>query len=300
MTMTAFSRVYIIYNPVSTGGLAETRALKLAKRLERRGIKSIKTLATEYAGHGEELAYNAVVTHKNPLIISVSGDGGYNDILNGLMRAKNEDPKCNPVCAVLAAGNANDHRRSVRKQPLSRAITHAKPEPMDILKLTATNTNTTFTHYAHSYIGLGLTSQAVSALNKESLTRWKELLIVLRTIFHFDPVKIIDPSGKERRYDSLVFANIHQMSKVFRLGKKTPLTSGKFRVVAIPHRSRWRMIFTLLSLLLFGVQEPPQIDSYSFTMAHNNPIHLDGEDIILENGTKITIELANEAVLTLR
>lgn len=36
------------------------------------------------------------------LIVSVSGDGGYNEVVNGVVQAGNP----NAVCAVMAAGNA--------------------------------------------------------------------------------------------------------------------------------------------------------------------------------------------------
>jgi diacylglycerol kinase (ATP) len=300
MPASKFSSVSVIYNPVSASGLSKQRAIKLAKRLQRRGHTNVQTFPTEYAGHAEKLAFMAANKHQNTLVVSVSGDGGYNEVLNGIMQAKTKNDALKPVCAILAAGNANDHRRSVRKRPLSWAINNAPAEPMDILKLTLITDDSSTVRYAHSYIGLGFTSQAATVLNKESLTRWKELRIVFRTIFHFDPVKIITPSGQKKRYDSLVFANIHQMSKVFRLGKKTGLTSGKFRVIAIAHHSRWRLAFTFLQLLVFGVQQPEQTTSYNFTLDHDNPIQLDGEDLQLKSGVKISVELAPEAIMTLR
>jgi hypothetical protein len=38
----------------------------------------------------------------------VSGDGGYNEVVDGVMQAGDTGT----VCAVMAAGNANDHRRT--------------------------------------------------------------------------------------------------------------------------------------------------------------------------------------------
>ena len=68
----------------------------------------------------------------SPLIVSVSGDGGYNEVVNGVMDAGND----RAVCAVRAAGNANDHRRVTREQPLADAIVAGDVRRIDLLRLT--------------------------------------------------------------------------------------------------------------------------------------------------------------------
>ena len=67
-----------------------------------------------------------------PLLVSVSGDGGYNEVVDGTMQAGNDAA----VCAVLPAGNANDHRRATREQPLADAIVTGSVTRIDLLRLT--------------------------------------------------------------------------------------------------------------------------------------------------------------------
>jgi diacylglycerol kinase (ATP) len=86
---------------------------------------------TEHAGHARDLARDAAATG-HPLIISVSGDGGYNDVVDGVMQAGNEDV----VCAVMAAGNANDHRRTTFERPLADAVVAGAARRIDLLRLT--------------------------------------------------------------------------------------------------------------------------------------------------------------------
>ena len=101
--------VTIIYNPNSTGD-APAKAKRLLREIRKKDIadKVVKT-PTAYAGHAIELAKIAATTAKRPLIIAVSGDGGYNEVINGVLASGNN----NAVCTVEGAGNANDHWNAV-------------------------------------------------------------------------------------------------------------------------------------------------------------------------------------------
>ena len=81
-----FDRVALIFNPNSTGD-----APGLARELERQLTQhvpapNVTLQPTQHTGHARDLARNAA-RHGHPLIISVSGDGGYNEVVNGLMDA---------------------------------------------------------------------------------------------------------------------------------------------------------------------------------------------------------------------
>ena len=105
--MRPFDRVVLIFNPASTGD-ASTLAAELRDELQRRQPDLPVTLQpTEHAGHARDLARDAARTRR-PLLVSVSSDGGYNEVVDGTMQAGNDAV----VCAVLPAGNANDHRRA--------------------------------------------------------------------------------------------------------------------------------------------------------------------------------------------
>lgn len=289
-----YSDIYIIYNPISTSGHAEAKARRLADRLRKRGLENIHVLRTDFPGHAETLAYQASVDSPKPLIISVSGDGGYNEVVNGAMRAKGENTSRQPVCSILPAGNANDHRRSVRKRPLTWAIVHAEPESMDLLKLSVKRDRYRQVRYAHSYIGAGFTSHAAAQLKDESLSAFKEIVIVARAIFSFHPVAISTVDGKTRSYDSLIFANIHHMSKFMRLGDKTDINNGSFRLSVLPHRSDFWLLRIVLNfwLFVFGLKKLPQQTSYRFSVPRAETIHLDGELFTLPAGAAVDVTMA--------
>jgi diacylglycerol kinase family enzyme len=293
--MKPYSPVIIIYNPMSTSGKAKAKASRLQKQLIRRKYKDVRLLESEYPGHSEVIAYETTKEYKRPLIISVSGDGGYNEVINGALRAELETPGHQAICAIVAAGNANDHRRATAIRPMIWAITHVKPEPIDVLRIQYGKV----TRYAHSYIGIGITGETVAQLNREKLTRWKEIKIVTRNLLNFQHFTIQTPE-RTREIDSLVFANIHRMSKIIRVNTRTDLHDGLFNFVLIPHRTRLKFLFILIGIVVFGVKNPVLLSSYQFTLPKPQLAQLDGEAIALPAKTIIKVDVLNEALLTVR
>lgn len=150
--MSPFERAVLIFNPNSTGD-----APRLAKQLRDDLADQLPELPvvmcpTQHEGHGRELA-EAAAADGRPLVVSVSGDGGYNEVVDGLMRAGNDSA----VAAVLAAGNANDHRRATADHNLVDAIVAGQVHRIDLLRLSVGEGAGGDVQYAHSYIGLGLT-----------------------------------------------------------------------------------------------------------------------------------------------
>lgn len=296
----SFTQICIIYNPSSTSGNAQRLASRLYKRLTKKGLTSVMLNATEYAGHAEELAYQITMRYKRPLLVSVSGDGGYNEVINGTLRAQDEDPSRQPTCALLPAGNANDHHRATHKQRLTLAILKGKQEAVDVLRLRTLDKNINVSRYAHSYIGLGITSEAAINLNREKLSRLKELRIVSRIILKFSYFTIKEPDGAIRELDSLVFANIHTMSKVLRLGSKTELHNGLFRVITLPHHNVIYRIAFSLKVLLFGLKARYSTAAYEFSLPKSQLVHFDGEVTKIPGGAHVRVEAVPERLMIVR
>src|SRR3954453_4575738 len=139
-----FDRVVLIYNPDAGKVpvyLAERLRADLARRLPD---VPVQVRHTEAAGHARELARAAAVDG-GPLIVSVRGDGGFNEVVNGVM----DVPGTGAVCAVMAGGNANDHRRSTRRQALIEAITGGGVRRIDLLRLRVGTGPQQCSRYAH-------------------------------------------------------------------------------------------------------------------------------------------------------
>lgn len=296
-TSQTFESIVIVFNPNSTGDapkLAEHLRSKLADLLPYSA--DIRLQPTAHAGHAVELARDAARSARDVLVVSVSGDGGYNEVVNGVMQSGNP----NAVCAVMAAGNANDHRRTTGTGPLEDAIAGGAVRRIDLLRITKGQGADAPDEYAHSYIGFGLTPVMAIDLEKGSKGALKEMFSVMRTFSKFKPFAIRQADGKRRKFDSLVFANIPQMAKYATLSEADNHPSdGKFEVVTFPHRSKLRVLLTALRAATQGLGDQPSVGSYAFTTLKPIPYQIDGEVKSVKANTRVTIESTPAALATL-
>lgn len=291
-SMRVFDHIAIIFNPKSTGDAA-----KMAKDLcdSVNGYHEvIKTKAllypTKHAGHATEIADMIVRKHDKPLLVSVSGDGGYNEVINGAMTAKLSVRGAQPVVAVMAAGNANDHKRVTRGEvPLIRLIKRAQIKPLDLLEIIAKAPGFELRRFAHSYIGLGITSEVGKQLNRSGKGLINEIRVIAKTFGKFEPF-IVDRDGVQEHYDSLVFANINEMAKVVQLDDTKTIRDGKFEVVSIKHRGKLHLATTVAGAALSGFSHSPSYQTYSFRLLDAQPIQLDGEIEHLPDNCAVTIK----------
>lgn len=287
--------IAIIFNPNSTGD-APALAKKFKKDISSLDITT-KLTPTKRAGHAVTLAKNISLKYKRPLIISVSGDGGYNEVINGAMQSKVESKKARPIVAVIGAGNANDHKRTVRAdKSLAELITTQKAKPFDLLLLQAKGKKE-LERYAHSYIGLGLTSEAGNALNNEGKSRLQEIKAIVRTFIQLRPIKIKASSkSKQKKLDSLLFANINQMAKVATLSENIDIQDGKFEVIETKHRRKIALLIEMIKFAAYKPENPTSTKSYSFDLLTNASIQFDGEIEKLPKETKITVSSVHLAI----
>jgi len=109
-----FDRVVLIFNSHSTGlapQLAEELRADLIGRLP--GVQ-IAMMPTESAGHARGLALEAAQVGR-PLIVSVSGDGGHNEVVDGVMQSGNPgSPRWTDADAALRGTGRGGCRETVR------------------------------------------------------------------------------------------------------------------------------------------------------------------------------------------
>lgn len=285
----------MIFNPNSTGNARE-RAEELRDELaERTPDLPVELIPTEHAGHGRELAERAAATGA-PLVISVSGDGGYSEVVDGIMRSGSD----RAVAAVLAAGNANDHRRATREQPLADAVVAGEVTRIDLLRLTVGTGDAARTQWAHSYIGLGLTPIVAIDLEKGSKGSLREIVTVVRTFARFRPFPLDLAQGGRVRLDSLLFANIDRMAKYATLSDDGTPDDGLFEVVSIPHTSKLRVLLTALRAITRGLGPQPTARTFAFTTVKPTPMQVDGEVLEVPAGTPVTVDIAPAALATIR
>ena len=256
-------------------------AQELKERLDEASSDTkTELIETEHAGHATDIAFDIAVHHSRPLIISSSGDGGYSEVINGALRAQQEG--AHPVCAVLAAGNANDHSNAVTDKALIDLIVDEAVCDVDVLTLTINSANERVTRYAHSYIGLGLTPTVAVELNKTSLTKLKETYIVFKTLRALQPVEI-EVDNKQLSIDSLVVSNIDRMAKVLTMAGNAAPDDGNIKVTIMPAQSRLGLLRTLLVSMTKGLKGT-NAKQFDFTALKDMTLQADGEVVELTGG----------------
>lgn len=295
--MQPFDHIAIIYNPESTGDasrLAEELAQQINEARAKIGVGANLT-PTKRAGHAVELARDITLKYPHPLIVSVSGDGGYNEVINGVMQAKEKAPHASPVVAVVGAGNANDHRRVMRSRPLIDLIIENKPKSFDLLHLSAQTDGFTLERYAHSYIGYGVTPQVGHELNRRGKSLLQEVSAILKTYRTYAPFQI-ERDSTQLTLDNLIFANINEMAKFVKLDDTKTLRDGHFEVIELKHRSKIHMLFTLIKAAVVGFKSPPSYSTYTLTSLKKLPIQLDGEVEWLPANCQATVTSRQTAI----
>ncbi|MBP9852881.1 MAG: hypothetical protein QG629_693 [Patescibacteria group bacterium] len=299
--MRTFDHIALIYNPKSKGDAvqkAEMLQRALARRKQWIGARAV-LVPTQHAGHAKELAKEISLAHKRPLIISVSGDGGYNEVVNGAMEAKRMQKHAHPVVAVHSAGNANDHKRALQGgTSLTVLIRRGDPKPIDLLLFSAHGSGSAIERYAHSYISLGLTSEVAHKVNAHGKGFWREAKQIYWSFTSFTPLEIVR-FGRKRRLHNIVFANIHTMAKVVQLDTKSTVQDGKFEVIALTHHGKVRMLLSLVRAVLLGFRNPPSKRAYRFSVVREEVVQLDGETEKIPAKSTVRVSCQRRAIETL-
>jgi diacylglycerol kinase family enzyme len=283
----AFDRVVVVFNPHSTGA-AQERAEALKSGLaERAAGLPVELRPTEYAGHAREIA---LAEAGSPLIVSVSGDGGYNEVVDGVMKAGGT-----ASAAVLAAGNANDHRRAVARRPLLDAIVDGTTERLDVLRLTVDED----VRYAHSYVGLGITPVVALELERGGKGSLREVLTTVRAFSRFHPFTVEVDGGPET-FDSLVLANIPEMAKYATIADGARPDDGVFEVVLVRHHSKLRTGLTAVRAAVRGLGPQPSVREYEFTTVDPMPAQVDGEVLELGARARVRVDVVPGGLSTVR
>lgn len=284
--MSRFKNVTIIYNPNSTGN-GKKNAQKLKQEL---GDDFVVTLTpTKYAGHAEVIASELTAAGTPHIIISSSGDGGYNEVINGVLKNDSHD---HIVTAIIPSGNANDHYHAISSdESLAERIRQQDFTTIDVLQLQTKKLH----RYAHSYIGFGVTPHIGKKLTEVPLNPFNEIWIVIKNLFTVRAVKMTW-RNKTERYDNLLFSNVKKMSKVIKLSNDASLQDGKFEIVANKSRSIKMLIGHLVKASTLGLATTQRSKKETLVLERGARVQLDGEVLHLPKKTKVTIEIQSNAL----
>lgn len=279
-----YTSISILYNPNSTGD-SKANAQEFKAALQEKGLRGVTLKATDHPGHAEELAYELAKASTHPLIVSSSGDGGYNEVINGALRAQDEG--ASPTTCVLPSGNANDHYNQLHSGDTAEHVATGNRHHIDILTVTAEAPGYSWRRYAHSYIGFGVTPEIGKELNQAELNKANEVIISLKALLKSQPFTIKE-HGKEAEYQSIVMSNLTKMSKVIGLAKDAQINDGLFEVFALPP-SKAFMLGVIVKSATVGLRYTKQTDHYDFTTIRKQAVQLDGEVFEIKGKAKVAV-----------
>jgi len=292
-----FKKIIIIYNPKSTGD-GEKNAVKLKQQLGNR-LKGVETelIETEYSGHSEKLGREYAQENKHVLLVSSSGDGGYNELVNGVLSVDSSD---NVALCVLPSGNANDHYNAVSEDSVLDRIVAGRASKIDVLKVTAKRNGKPWSRYAHSYVGIGMTAYIGQKLTEARLNPLKEKWLVVKylVLFRGETVKI-HPEKKFCHYSSIVVSNIDRMSKIIKLDQTAEPNDGLAELYTSRTKSPFGHIFTLLLGSTIGMKPVKKVESIKLTSKHNVKIQCDGEVFTLDSQQQLRVSVASQKIATI-
>jgi diacylglycerol kinase family enzyme len=277
--MTTIKTVSIIYNPNSTGD-GKTNAIQLSEKLKKKGMR-VTLIETEYAKHAEKLAKGIADKHPSAMIISSSGDGGYHEVVNGVLASKHPGV----VTGVLPSGNANDHYHFAHHGNTVKRILEGSVDEIDVLSVKTSRG----IRYAHSYVGLGVTPQIGEVLTQHSLNPFNEVWLVIKHLFVIRPIKI-SRNSKVTRYDHMVFSSSGRMSKVLTLSTAAKIDDGKMEVTTKREGSLIALLAHFIQTVLSPSSDTPTYEQYEFTVLKATTMQLDGEVYEVKAGERILIK----------
>jgi len=290
-----FRRVVVVFNPHSSGDSPDHARTLVADLARLAPQLPVELVETGHAGHAVELARTAATEVAGTLVVSASGDGGYHEVVNGLLQAAAAGHG-DAYAAVLPSGNANDHASTVHTRPLLEAILAGGVTRLDVLALGVPGQPT---RWAHSYIGLGLSPVAAVEINRHHFGAIREVLTVMRTFWAYRPFGIVH-DGRQIAVDSLVFANIDRMAKYVELSTDGAPDDGRFEVVLIAHRSRPTLLLDVARALRGRLAPSSRHQPYRFTTATAMPLQLDGEVLDLAAGSEVTVSCQPHALASVQ
>lgn len=124
----------VILNPIAGKGNAIKKLPQIKKFLEDNNL-SHEIHITEKPGHAIVLA-EELCQNNGTAVIAAGGDGTTNEVINGLMHAKNKNTKISPIFGVLPIGRGNDFAFGAgiptSLEDCLKALLNGNIQPMDI------------------------------------------------------------------------------------------------------------------------------------------------------------------------
>jgi diacylglycerol kinase (ATP) len=296
------ARHKIIVNPTSGRGAGGESIPVLEAGLRQAGI-TFDLVRTERPWHAVQLAQQAAIEGYE-VVVAVGGDGTANEVLNGLMLAREANPRLRPVMGIVSVGRGNDFAFGVGvphgTQAGLQALTAGRRAPLDVGRVSGG----LYPQGRYFGNGVGIGFDAVvgfEAVKLKRLTGFPSYIVAaLRTIFlyfHAPHVRVEADSGPLELSALMVsIMNGRRMGGGFMMAPSALTDDGLFDLCIARQVSK-AGIFALIPRFMQGTQGThPAIVTGRTThitvtaLEGVLPAHADGETISTE-ATKLTVEI---------
>ena len=291
----------IIANPVAGRGASDHSVPQVERILSGYGL-DFDLVRTERVWHAAELAQEAVAVGYDA-VVAMGGDGTANEVLNGLMQAKQSGAH---TCAmgILCVGRGNDFAYGMGiptdLEAGCQALAQAHRRPIDVGRVVGG----LYPQGRYFGNGIGIGFDAVVGFEAVKMTRLhgfpSYLVAVLKTVFLYykAPLAKIEYNGQSFTQRSLMVSimNGQRMGGGFMMAPEGKPDDGLFDLCIAREVSRAR-IFGLIPHFMRGTQatqEPirtGRAQRVVVTAVEGTlPAHADGETLCTE-GQRLEMEL---------
>jgi diacylglycerol kinase (ATP) len=299
-------RHFIIVNPISGRGLGEKSIPRIEAFCKQHNLEYC-LVRTERPWHAAELAGQAAREGWD-VVVCASGDGTFNEALNGLMQARAAGFN-HTALAVISIGTGNDFAGGVgiptNLEDSLQTLAQGHRRKVDIGKVSGGDFPDG--RYFGNGIGIGFDAAVgFAALQLRFLRGLPAYLIgAIQTVFfYYSPPRLkieLDDETIEQYSLMVSVMNGQRMGGGFRMTPNGDPHDGLFDL-CIAERAGKLRIFGLIAMFIQGTQEgQPEIKmrrSRHVTVTALEglfPAHADGETLCL-NGTQLTLELIPDAL----
>ena len=297
----------IIVNPVANRGGGERAIPAITSLLEQHGL-AFDLVRTRQPWHAAELAQEAAAAAGYECVVAAGGDGTANEVLNGLMRAKQAGAH-ETALGVLCVGRGNDLAYGLGL-PLDleagcRTLAQGQRRRIDVGRATGG----LYPQGRYFGNGIGIGFDAVVGFEAAKLT-WLHgypsyLVAVLRTVFLYykAPLTTIEYDGQTLTQPSLLISimNGRRMGGGFLMAPQGEPDDGWLDLCIAREVSRTR-IFGLIPHFMRGSQATQAPIRTGRTrrvtirsMEGTLPAHADGETLCVE-GQELVIDLLPQQI----
>lgn len=246
----------VIYNP-NSGHIFNKNYLKEYKKILIKNNYSPKFIGTEYCGHAKE-----IVNHldKVDLVISMGGDGTFNEVMAGNLERKNQ-----LILAHIPVGTTNDigvmfgYGKDIKKN--LRLLLSGVVKEMDICLIN----NRPFVYVA----GFGKFMQIPYNTPRKLKKKYGYLAYLIEGVKDFfSPTKLynityhVNGIEKTGLYSFMLISNANRIAGINNFYKNVKLDDDQFEVLLCNFRKRTDIIKTFAKLMTFDAEKVSGIEFY--------------------------------------